>query len=168
MIMHRDHRINAGCFEHLSIEQGGECLAIKFLKVGNIAIQLHFTKPIRTTILGAIEKIGFDQHYATCSIVLCRTGKDQIAHSAVVAASISHGYRTNQHHLAIKTTAHFFQIIQIRNKARAKFGVRIGLERNGVGDVFTNPDILGHIDSKRIVGEGACDNKTVGHRVFRC
>ena len=54
-----------------------------------------------------------------------------------------------------------FHIVHIQHVAGAEFGVSEGLQRDHVGNIFTESDVLRHIDGERIVGEVTGHDKTI-------
>ena len=54
-----------------------------------------------------------------------------------------------------------FHIVHVEPVAGAEFGVGEGLQGDHVGDVFTEADVLGHVDGERVIGEVAGHDKTI-------
>ena len=54
-----------------------------------------------------------------------------------------------------------FHIVHIQHVAGAEFGVGESLQGDYVGDIFTEADVLSHVDGKRIIGKVAGHDKTI-------
>ena len=69
--------------------------------------------------------------------------------------------RANQDNLAFQALADMFQVVHIQHVAGAEFGVGESLQGDHVGDIFTEADVLSHVDGKRIIGKVAGHDKTI-------
>ena len=83
------------------------------------------------------------------------------AHGIVVTAAFVVRNRANQDNLAFEALADMLDIVGVQHVAGAEFGVGESLQRDHVGDVFAEADVLGHVDGERIIGEVAGHDKTI-------
>ena len=161
VVVDRHHGIHAGLLEEFGIEEAREGLAVELLQVDVGAVFLERANAVRTAVLGAVEQVGFDEHHLLGTVVLGGAGQNAVAHGVVVAAAFVVRNRANQNNLAFQTLADMLHVVHVQHIAGAEFGVGEGLQGDHVGDVFTEANVLGHVDGKRVIGEVAGHDKTI-------
>ena len=156
-----DNGIDTSSLQKLGVKEARECLAVELLEVDVRAILFEFTDAVRAAVLGAVEEVRFNQDDLFCTIILSGAGQDEVTHRIVVAAAFMVRDRANQDNLAFQALADMFQVVHIQHVAGAEFGVGESLQGDHVGDIFTEADVLSHVDGKRIIGKVAGHDKTI-------
>ena len=161
VVVHRHHGIHTGLLQKFGVEEAREGLAVELLQVDVRAVLLERANAVRATVLCAVEQVGFHEHHLLGTVVLRGAGQNAVAHGVVVTAAFVVRDRANQHDLALEATADMLHVVHIQHVAGAEFGVGEGLQGDHVGDVFTEADVLGHVDGERVIGEVAGHDKTI-------
>ena len=161
VVVDRHHGIDAGGLEQLGVKEAREGLAVELLQVDVRAILLEGTNAVRAAVLGAIEQVRFNEHHLLGTVVLGGAGQNAVTHGVVVTAAFMVRNRANQDDFAFEAAADMLHVSHIQHVAGAEFGVGEGLQGDHVGDVFTEADVLGHVDGERVIGEVAGHDKTI-------
>ncbi len=161
VVVHGHHGIDTGLLQEFGIEEAREGLAIELLEVDIRTVLFEFADAVGASVLSAVEQVGFNKHHLLGTIVLRGAGQDAVAHGVVVTAAFMVRNRANQHDLTFQTAADMFHVVHVQHVARAEFGVGEGLQGDHVGDVFTDSDVLRHVDGERIIGKVSGHDKTI-------
>ena len=161
VVVASDNGIDTGGLQKLGVEEARECLAVKFFEVDIRAILFEFADAVRAAVLGAVEEVRFNQHDLFGTVVLGGASEDAVAHGVVVAAAFVVRNRANQDNLAFEAIADMFHVGNIQHVAGAEFGVGESLQGDHVGDIFTEADVLRHVDGKWVIGKVAGHDKTI-------
>ena len=161
VVVNGDHGIDAGGLQKLGVKEAREGLAIELLEVDIRTVLFEFADAVGASVLSAVEQVGFNKHHLLGTVVLGGTGQNAVTHGVVVTAAFMVRNRANQHDLAFQAAADMFHIVHVQHVAGAEFGVCEGLQGDHVGNIFTESDVLGHVDGKRIIGEVAGHDKTI-------
>ena len=161
VVVASDNGIDTGGLQKLGVKEARESLTVELFKVDIRAVLFEFANAVRAAVLGAVEEVRFNQHDLFGTVVLGGASEDAVAHSVVVAAAFVVRNRANQDNLAFKTIADMFHVGHIQHVAGAEFGVGESLQGDHVGDIFTEADVLRHVDGKRIIGKVTGHDKTI-------
>ena len=159
--MHRHHGVDTGLLEEFGVKEAREGLAVELLQVDVRAVLFEFAYAVRAAVLGAIEQIRLHKHDLFGTVILGGASEDAVAHGVIVAAAFVVRNRANQDNLAFEAIADMFHVGNIQHIAGAEFGVGESLQGDHVGDIFTEADVLRHVDGKRIIGKVAGHDKTI-------
>ena len=161
VVVASDNGIDTSSLQKLGVKEARERLAVELLEVDIRAVLFEFANAVRAAVLGAIEEVRFNQHDLFGTVILGGASEDAVAHSVVVAAAFVVRNRANQDNLAFEAIADMFHVGNIQHIAGAEFGVGESLQGDHVGDIFTEADVLCHVDGKRIIGKVAGHDKTI-------
>lgn len=153
--------IDTGFFEEFGVEEARECLAIELLEVRDATVLFKVANAVRAAVLGAVEEVRFNENDLFGTVILSGAGQDAVAHGVVVTAAFVVRNGANQDNLAFQTVADMFHVFRVQHVAGAEFGVGESLQGDHVGNIFTEADVLGHVDGERVIGEVTGHDKTI-------
>lgn len=161
VVVASDHGIDTGFLQKFGVEEAREGLAIELLQVRDATVFFKVANAMRAAVLGAVEEVRFNENDLFGTIILSSASQDAVAHSIVVTAAFVVRNGANQDYLAFQTVADMFHVFRVQHIAGAEFGVGESLQGDHVGNIFTEADVLSHVNSKRVVGEVTSHDKTI-------
>ncbi len=163
MVVDGYHGIYARRLQELRIEKRRKRLTVELFQVRYWTFLFQVTDPVGAAVLCAVEQIRLHQNDAFRPVFLGGPGENASPHGEVVPAPFVRRRGTDEDNLPLQALADIFVVENIDHVAGAKFGIRVGFQRNRIGNIFAEPDVLRNVNRKRIVRKGTCDNESILH-----